>query len=93
MVKTIKVENFSEEELRMRYRELTYKDSWDSECELCDMPDLLHNGVCTRATEIGEIEYVRVREQRKTFKDKMKPVRMWHKDEEEKIRRNNDLLT
>ena len=84
MVKTIKVESYSEKELRKRYRELTDKDSWDSECELCDMPDLLHNGACTRTTEIGETEYVRVHEQRKMFKDKMKPVRMWHKDEEEK---------
>ena len=54
MVKTIKVENCSEEELRKRYSELTDKDSWDSKCELCDMPDLLHKGACTRKTEIGE---------------------------------------
>ena len=34
-----------------------------------------------------------MREAWKMFKDKMRPVRMWQNDKEEKTRRNNDLLT
>ena len=57
MVKTIVVENFSEEELRKRYNELTRKDSWNKECELCKMPEMFHTGVCTRKIEIGKAEF------------------------------------
>ena len=48
------VENFSEEDLIKIYKELTRKNSWNYECELCEMPEMLHTGVCTREIEIGE---------------------------------------
>ena len=52
------VENFSEEELIKRWNELNRKErDWDKECEMCQMPEMLHTGACTRKTEIGEAEF------------------------------------
>ena len=53
MVK-IKVESFSEEELRKRWNELSRKESWDNEWETCRMPEMLHKGPCTRKTDLNE---------------------------------------
>ena len=56
MVRII-VENFSEEELRKIWNELTMKENWDRECEMCKMPEILHKGACARTTEAETIDY------------------------------------
>ena len=70
MVKII-VENFSEEELRKKWNELTRKESWDNECETCRMPEMLHKGACTRKTEVNEAEFIDLWKAWSTFKKKM----------------------
>ena len=49
MVKIV-VENFSEDALKKLYCDLDQKEDWTDNCELCEMPTLLHNGegTCTR---------------------------------------------
>ena len=37
--------------------ELNRKENWDSKCEMCKMPEILHKGACTRTTEAGTIDY------------------------------------
>ena len=56
MVKII-VGNFSDEDIRKKYMELYRKESWDSECEMCKMPEILHKGECSRKTEVITIDH------------------------------------
>ena len=56
MVK-IMVESFSEDALRKLFNDLSKKEYWDAECEMCSMPQMLHKGPCTRKTEVSEAEF------------------------------------
>ena len=40
---TIGVETFGDDALRKLYLDLSQKDDWDEDCELCRMPTLLHS--------------------------------------------------
>ena len=51
------MENISGEGLRKMYKELTRKENWDHKCEICNIPEILHKGVCTRTTGIGKKDY------------------------------------
>ena len=61
MVKIV-VETFGEDVLRKLFIDLSHKDDWDEECELCRMPTLLHRdttgkriqGSCTRRMELTD---------------------------------------
>ena len=61
MVKIV-VKTFGEDVLRKLFIDLSHKDDWDEECELCRMPTLLHRdtsgkrilGSCTRRTELTD---------------------------------------
>ena len=77
------VENFSEEELRKRWNELTRKENWDNECELCRMPEILHKGVCARKREVGEAEFSELWKSCSMLRSKMEPIRKWQADEDE----------
>ena len=91
MVK-INVESFSEEELRKRWNELVRKESWDEECEKCKMLVMLHKGPCTRSAEVSEAELPDLWKAWSMYKDKMKPIRKWQADEEEKKKMQSDIL-
>ena len=67
MVKII-IENFSKEEMRKKWNELTRKESWDNECEACRMPEMLHKGAHTRKTEVGEAEFTELWKSWSTFR-------------------------
>ena len=41
MVKIV-VETFGEDALRKLFLDLSHKDDWDEECDVCRMPTLLH---------------------------------------------------
>ena len=77
---TIAVESFGDDALRKLYLDLTQKDDWDDDCELCRMPTLLHSdttgkrihGACTRRTELTEADILNEWVQ---FRKKMKPIR------------------
>ena len=92
MVKII-VENFSDEDLRKIYMELNRKENWDSKCEMCKMPEILHKGVCTRTTEAGTIDYQELFISWDIFRSKMELIRKEQEDEEKETRKNSDLLT
>ena len=83
MVKII-LENISEEELRKRWNELTRKENWDRECEMCKMPEILHKGACTRTTEAGTIDYEELFKSWDIFRSKMELIRKEQEDEDEK---------
>ena len=74
MVK-IKVESFSEEELRKRWNELVRKESWDETCEKWKMPVMLHKGPSTRSAEGSEAELPDLWKAWEMYKEKMKPIR------------------
>ena len=92
MVKII-VENFSDEDLRKIYMELNRKENWDSKCEMCKMPEILHKGACTRTTEAGTIDYQELFISWDIFRSKMELIRKEQEDEEKETRKNSDLLT
>ena len=83
MVKIV-VQNFTENALRKLYCDLDNREfRWDEDCDLCEMPTLLHNGegTCTRmsASEVNEAWWI--------FMKKMKPIIKWYKAEIEKMQR------
>ena len=80
----IVVQNFSEDALRKLYCDLDNREfRWDDDCELCEMPTLLHSGkgTCTRMS-VSELD-----EAWSIFRKKMKPIRNWYKA---KIEQNAD---
>ena len=91
MVK-IMVESFSEDALRKLFNDLSKKEYWDAECEMCSMPQMLHKGPCTRKTEVSEAEHSDLWKTWSAYKKKMEPIRRWHEDEMEKRQKNNELL-
>ena len=56
------------------------------------MPEILHKGVCTRKTEVGEAEFSELWKSLSAFRLKMEPIRKWQADEDEKTRRDSDIL-
>ena len=92
MVKII-VENFSDEDLRKIYKELYRKESWDSECKMCRMPEILHKVACNKTTEEGTIDYQEIYVSWNIFRSKMQLIRKEQKDEEKEKRKDSDILT
>ena len=91
MVK-IMVESFSEDALRKLFNDLSKKEYWDAECEMCSMPQMLHKGPCTRKTEVSEADYIDLWKTLSVYKKKMEPIRRWHEDEMAKRQSNSKLL-
>ena len=73
MVK-IEIENFSEDALKKLYCNLDQNEDYLDECELCEMPKLLHNGeeTCARmsALEVNKARYI--------FMKRMRPIIKWY---------------
>ena len=91
MVKVV-VENFSDEALRKLFCDLSHKEYWDKECSLCNMPELLHKGLCSRKTEVGEAEHGDLWKSWSLFRKRMEPIRKEHKEEMDKKLRDSELL-
>ena len=53
----IDIDSFCDDELMNRYNVLTDKEKWLQRCEMCDLPGMLHRGLCTRQEETMEYEY------------------------------------
>ena len=87
MVKIV-VENISEDALKKLYCDLDQKEDWTDNCELCEMPTLLHNGkgTCTRmsVSELDEAWWI--------FRKKMKPIRNWYTAKIEKMQMDSNFL-
>ena len=75
------------------YAELYRKESWDSECEMCKIPEILHKEACTRTTEVGTIDYQEFYVSWNIFRSKMQLIRKEQKDEEKEKRKDSDILT
>ena len=54
------MDSVSENKLANRYEELVNKETWNDICKNCRMPALLHNGVCTRQSEVEASEYEKI---------------------------------
>ena len=91
MVK-INVESFSEDELVKRWNELARKEDWDEKCDMCRMPSMLHKGPCTRKEELKKEEFEELWNIWGLFKERMKPIRKWPIDQEEKAKMQSDIL-
>ena len=74
MVK-IMVESFSEDALRKLFNDLSKKEYWVAECEMCSMPQMLHKGPCTRKTEVSEAEFTDLWKTWGVYRKKMEPIR------------------
>ena len=96
MVKIV-VETFGEDALQKLFIDLSHKDDWDEECELCRMPTLLHRdttgkkilGSCTeRRTELTDAAQNKADAELMNawslFRKKMNPIRKWYRDDMEK---------
>merc|ERR1712243_239441 len=102
---TIMVESFSDDILKILYSDLTNKDEWDEECEICRLPALLHHDQegrplmqsCEgRRSELSEA----VRDKRDAeilntgskFSKRMAPMRKAYRQEKEKRSPNNEVV-
>ena len=74
MVKIV-VESFSEEALRKLFGDMSHKEYWDKECDLCYMPEMLHKGSCSRKAEVGEAEHGDLWKSWSLFRKRMEPIR------------------
>ena len=103
MVKIV-VETFGEDVLRKLFIDLSHKEDWDEECELCSMPRLLHRdtsgkrilGSCTRRIELTDAAQNKADSETlkawSLFRKKMRPIRKWYTDNMEKRQTNSNLL-
>ena len=105
MVKTIVIEQFSEEALRKLYLGWLNKEDWDEECNGCKMPALLHvdsdgkqsiEACPGRKKETTELAQNKADAETwnlwKKFRAKMRSVIKWHDQEIEKTKQTSDLL-
>ena len=100
----IVVETFGDNALQKIYLDLSHKDDWDEECELCRMPTLLHRdttakriqGSCTRRTELTDAAKdkaeAKLMKEWTLFKKKMRPIRNFYRDDMEKKQTQSDIL-
>ena len=84
------MDNVSEDKLAKRYEELVNKETWNDVYKNCRMPALLHNGVCTRQSEVAASEYEKIQDERDKFSERMKGVIRYMADKERKVARYND---
>ena len=104
MVKIV-VETFGEDALRKLFLDLSQKDDWDEECDVCRMPTLLHHdsegrqmlGSCARRREelsaaAQNKADAELMNSWSLFRKKMNPIRKWYRDEVEKKKTSSDIL-
>ena len=105
MVKTIAIEQFSEEALRKLYLDWSNKEDWDEECNGCKMPVLLHvdsdgkqsiEACPGKKKETTELAQNKADSETwnlwKKFRAKMRSVIKWHNQELEKSKQSSDIL-
>ena len=104
MVKIV-VETFGEDALRKLFLDLSHKDDWDEECDVCRMPTLLHRdseGRLMLESCPGRKEESTAAAQNKAdaelmnswslFRKKMTPIRKWYRADIEQTNAKNDIL-
>ena len=72
--------------------DLARKETYDQRCDFCKMPVMLHKMACTRRDEINAFEYDQINKQWEMFLDRMRGIRMWMADKEEKEKGQKDVL-
>ena len=99
-------ESFGNNILRKLFHNLTYKDDWNEECEICRMPTLLHHdqegrpllqSCAGRRTDLAEAAQDKVdaelMDSWSKFRKKMAPIRKAYREELDKTKANNDIIT
>ena len=103
---SIVVESFGNDILRKLFLNLTYKDDWNEECEICRMPTLLHHdqegrpllqscaGRRTGLTEAAQDKIdAEILDTWSKFGKKMAPIRKAYRREIDKTKPNNEIAT
>ena len=98
------VESFSDDTLKKLFLDLTNKDEWNEECEICGLPGLLHHDQegrplmqsCEgRRSELSEAARdkrdAEILETWSKFGKRMAPMRKAYRQEKEKISPNNEV--
>ena len=88
----INAESFSDDELVKRWSAFTRKEDWHEECEMCKMPIMLYKGPCTRKEEFNAFEFGELWKAWSLFREKMKLIRKWQSDQEEKEKMQSDII-
>ena len=101
----IVVESFGEDALRKLFLDLSHKDDWDEECEVCRMPTLLHRdnegrqlleSCAGRRTDLAEAAKnkadAELMNSWSMFRKKMNPIRKSYRDDMEKRKTSSDIL-
>ena len=102
---SIVVESFGDDTLRKLFLDLSDKDDWDEECEICRMPTLLHRdkegrqllqSCAGRRTELAEAAQDKVDAELMNswskFRKKMTPIRKSYREDMDKKKANSDIL-
>ena len=100
------MESFSDDILRKLFLDLTKKDEWGEECEICRMPTLLHHdqegrpllqscaGRRTGLTEAAQDKIdAEILDTWSKFGKKMAPIRKAYRRETDKTKSNNEIAT
>ena len=91
MVK-INVESFTDDELLKKYMALERKEDFDVRCSFCRLPILLHKIACTRRDKVNAFEHDKVNEQWELYGEKMRNIRKWKADQDEKERTKTEIM-
>ena len=59
---------------------------------MCHMPELLHKGLCSRKTEVGEAKHGDLWKSWSLFRKRMEPIRKEYKEEMDKKLRDSELI-
>ena len=102
----IVVESFSDDILRKLFLDLTNKEEWGEECEICRMPTLLHHdqegrpllqSCAGRRTDLAEAAQDKIdaelMDSWSKFRKKMTPIRKAYREDMDKMKANSDILT
>ncbi len=103
---SILVESFGDDILRKLFLNLSDKDDWNEECEICRMPTLLHHdqegrpllqSCAGRRTDLAEAAQDKIdaelMDSWSKFRKKMAPIRKAYREDMDKMKANSDILT
>ena len=101
---TIMVESFSDDRLKRLFLDLTNKEEWNEECEICCLPTLLHHDQegrpllqsCEgRRSELSEVARdkrdAEILDTWSKFGKRMAPIKKAYRREKDKTNSNNEI--
>ena len=87
------VSEWSDEELKEKFKNLAKKGDWDKECKTCKYPEFLHKAQCLRSAKVEEGEFAELWKAWSEFREKMEPIRKQYEDEiEKKLEKSEEVM-